>query len=179
MAHDEVNEGYARALFEIAQAEGVVDRVEEELFQLRELLKTNGKLLEFLKDANIKREGKREALTELFEGRVHSIVLNALMTISDQDRARRLLSVIEEYSSIAAGARERVSGEVVTAVPLDDATVRRMAKELSRITGKNVQLFQKLDRSILGGAIIKVGEQIIDGSLRRKLEQIKEQMTRS
>ena len=172
MPHDPINTGYARALFEQAQAEGIVSRVKEELFRLRELLKGNPDLLQFLKDPNIKHEGKRQALTELFQGRVHPLVLGTLIALSDQDRVSRLLHVIEEYSAIAAAARQTVSGELTTASKLDDATVGRIATEMSRVTGKNVQLFQKVDAGILGGAIIQVGEQIIDGSLRRKLDQI-------
>jgi F-type H+-transporting ATPase subunit delta len=103
-------------------------------------------------------------------------VLDTLITLSDQDRAGRVLHVIEEFSSCAAGATQKISGEVTTAIPIDDATLNRLATELSRITGKSVQLFQKVDASILGGAIIQVGEQIIDGSLRRKLDQIKERL---
>ena len=176
MPHDPINTAYARALFEMAQAEGVVSRVEEELFRLRELLKKNPDLLEFLKDPNIQHEGKRQALSDLFQGRVHPLVLNILITLSDQDRAARVLHVIDEFDAAAAASTQKVSGDVTTAVPLDDATLLRLAAELSRITGKSVQLFQKIDPSILGGAIIKVGEQIIDGSLRRKLDQIKERL---
>jgi F-type H+-transporting ATPase subunit delta len=176
MPHDSVNTGYARALFEMASVENAVSQVEEQLYRLRELLRTDPELLEFLKDPNVKREGKRHALTELFQGRVHSLVLNALFTISDQDRTGRLLPIIEEFSAVAAKARETVSGEVTTAIELDAAMLKKLTAELLRITGKNVQLFQKVDPSILGGAIIKVGEQIIDGSLRRKLDQIKERL---
>jgi F-type H+-transporting ATPase subunit delta len=176
MPHDPINTAYARALFEMAQAEGVISRVEEELFRLRELLKNNPDLLEFLKDPNVRHEGKRKALSDLFQGRVHPLVLNTLITLSDQDRAGRVLQVIEEFSASAASATQKVSGEITTAIPLDNATLTRLATELSRITGKSVQLFQKVDPSILGGAIIKVGEQIIDGSLRRKLDQIKERL---
>jgi F-type H+-transporting ATPase subunit delta len=176
MAHDPINSGYARALLEMAQAEGVTARVEEELFRLRELLKKNSELLEFLKDPNVKHEGKRKALSELFQGRVHPLVLNMLMTLSDQDRGGRVLNVIEEFSASATAATQNVSGEVTTAIPLDDATLGRLAAELSRITGKSVQLFQKVDPAILGGAIVQVGEQIIDGSLRRKLNQIRERL---
>ena len=85
MPQDPINSGYARALLEMAQAEGVVSRVEEELFRLRELLKKNPDLLEFLKDPNIQREGKRKALSDLFQGRVHPLVLNLLITLSDQE----------------------------------------------------------------------------------------------
>ena len=176
MPRDPINTGYARALFEMAQAEGVVGRIEEELFRLRELLKKNPDLLEFLKDPNVKHEGKRQALAALFQGRVHPLVLNTLITLSDLDRAGRVLHVIEEFDTSADDARQNVSGEITTAITLDDATLKRLATELSRITGKSVQLFQRIDPAILGGAIIKVGEQIIDGSLRRKLDQIKERL---
>jgi len=176
MPHDPINTAYARALFEMAQAEGIITRVEEELFRLRELLQKNPDLLEFLKDPNTKHEGKRQALGDLFQGRLHPLVLDTLITLSDQDRAGRVLHVIEEFSACAAGATQKISGEVTTAIPIDDATLNRLATELSRITGKTVQLFQKVDASILGGAIIQVGEQIIDGSLRRKLDQIKERL---
>ncbi|MGA2602850.1 MAG: ATP synthase F1 subunit delta [Verrucomicrobiia bacterium] len=176
MPHDPIDIGYAHALFEMAQPEGVAPRVEEELFRLRELLKKNTDLLEFLKDPNIQHEGKRKALTDLFQGRVHPLVLNMLITLSDQDRAGRVLHVIEEFSARVASATEKISGEVTTVVPIDNATLQRLAAELSRITGKSVQLFQKVDPLILGGAIIKVGDQIIDGSLRRRLDQIKERL---
>ncbi len=177
MAHDPINTGYARALFEMAQAEGVVSRVEEELFHLRELLKANPELLQFLKDPNVKPEGKRQALGDLFQGRVHPLVLSTLISLSDQDRAGRVLHVIEDFSTIAAAARQTITGEVTVVVAVADATLGRMATELSRITGKNVKLLQKIDPAILGGAIITVGEQIIDGSLRRKLDQMRERLT--
>jgi F-type H+-transporting ATPase subunit delta len=176
MPQNPITTGYARALFEMAQAEGVIAKVEENLFGLRELLKSSPDLLQFLKDPNIQHEGKRKALTELFKGRVHPLVLNFLITLSDHDRAGQIIHVIEEFGAVASSARQLVTGEVVSAIPLDDATLKRMAAELSRLTGKNVQLLQKVDPSILGGAVIKVGEQIIDGSLRRKLDQLKEQL---
>jgi F-type H+-transporting ATPase subunit delta len=176
MAHDPINTGYARALLETAQAEGVVQQIEEELFRLRELLKSNPNLLEFLKDPNVTREGKRHALDELFQGRAHPLELNTLLTISDMDRTSHLQQIIEEFIALAAATRQKVSGEIITTIALDDATLARLSAELSRITGKSVQLFQKVDPAILGGAIIKVGEQVIDGSLRRKLNQIKENL---
>src|ERR1700690_3315844 len=102
MPHDPINTGYARALLEMAQAEGLASRVEEELFRLRELLKKNPDLLEFLKDPNVKHEGKRKALGDLFQGRVQPLVLDTLITLSDMDRAGRVLHIIEEFSAAAA-----------------------------------------------------------------------------
>src|SRR5438046_10623896 len=105
MAQDPIITGYARALLEMAQAEGVVARVEEELFRLRELLKANPELLQFLKDPNVKPEGKRQALGELFQGRVHPLVLSTLLSLSDEVRAGRLLHVVVDLSKIGADAR--------------------------------------------------------------------------
>jgi len=173
MPHDPLNSAYARALLELAQAENAVDRAAEDLFRLGELLKANPTLLQFLKDANIAKEGKRQALADLFQDRVHPLVLDMLITISDLDRAGRLAAIIGEFTAQASAARQKVSGEIVSAVPLDPATLQRLAAELSRVTGKNVDLLPRVDPSLLGGAIIQVGEQIIDGSLRHKLEQMK------
>jgi len=176
MAHDPIPTGYARALLEMAQTENATSRVEEDLFRLRELLKTNPALLEFLKDPTIQRDGKRQALSELFQGRVHALTLNLLLTLADTDRVDRVLAVIESFSDLARAARQSVTGEVTTAAPLDDATLQRLAAELSRVTGKNVQLLQKTDPALLGGVVIQVGEQIIDNSLRRKLHQMQQQL---
>ena len=173
MARDPINIGYAQALLELARAETVVSEVEEQSFRVGELIKTNPNLLEFLKDSNVTREGKRHALEELFQRRVHPILLNMMVTASDTDRSNRLPAIIEEFTTLAAASRQQVTGEIVSAVEIDKETLARIAAELSRMTGKNVQLFQSVEPSIIGGAIIKIGEQIIDGSLRRKLDEIR------
>ncbi len=176
MAEEPTYQGYARALFEMAQAEDAVTRVEGELFRLRELLAETPDLLKFLKDPNIQREGKRQALAELFGQRVHPVVLNGLLALSDSDRAGDLGKVIDAYMSVAAAAKQTVSGEVTTAIPLDAALRERIETVLAQSTGKNVRLFERVDPAILGGAIIQVGDQVIDGSLRRKLDQLSEQL---
>jgi F-type H+-transporting ATPase subunit delta len=176
MADEPIYQGYARALFEMARAEDAVGQVEEELFRLRELLAESPDLLKFLKDPNIKREGKRQALAELFGARVHAVVLNGLLALSDSDRAGDLGKVIDAYMGVAASSKQQVSGEVTTAIPLEPALRERIETVLGQTTGKNVQLFERVDPAILGGAIIQVGDQVIDGSLRRKLDQLSEQL---
>lgn len=179
MPKDPILFGYARALLDMAQAEDAVGAVEQDLFRLRDLLRTNPQLLEFLKNPNLKREGKRQALTELFGERVHPLVLGWLLTLSDADRTGRLPAMLEEFMRLAAEARQTVAGEVITARPLEESVVEQMAEALSRALGKNVHLYQRVDASVLGGAIIKVGEQVIDGSLRYKLQQLQQQLSPS
>ncbi|MCS7047667.1 MAG: ATP synthase F1 subunit delta [Verrucomicrobiae bacterium] len=179
MPRDPVLTGYARALLDMAEAENAVGVVEQDLFRLRDLLRANPQLLEFLKNPNLKREGKRQALAELFEGRVHSLVLGWLLTLQDSDRVGRLPAIIEEFIRLAAEVRQTVAGEVITARPLEETVLEQMASALTRALGKNVHLYQRVDPSVLGGAIIKVGEQVIDGSLRYKLQQLQQQLAPS
>ncbi len=176
MSSDHIHQGYARALFEMAQAEGVVNEVEQQLFQLHELLRQTPELLKFLKDPNIKREGKRQALAEIFEGRVAAVLLNAMLALSDSDRAGEIVKVIDAFRDISAAAKERITGQVTTAISLDSGLRERLQNALGQLTGKQVELFERIDPSILGGAVIQVGEQVIDGSLRRKLDLLSEQL---
>jgi len=176
MASDPINAGYARALFEMARAEGLTEPIQQGLFRFRDLLRREPALLEFLKDPNIQPEGKRKALLELLEGRLHPVLLNWLLTLSEQGRIGRFFPIVEEFDSVAAAARQKITGEITTAFPLDEATLSRLAVELNRLTGKTVQLFPKTDPAILGGAVIQIGDQIIDASLRRRLEQIQQRL---
>ena len=138
MAHDSLNTGYARALFELARAEGVITRVQEELFRLRELLQGNPALLQFLKDPNVKPEGKRKALGDLFQGRVHPLVLGMLILISDQERGGNVLAIIEEFQTVASGASQTVSGEVTTAIKRAgaDLIITYFAEQLAKWIGE-------------------------------------------
>lgn len=173
MARDPINTHYAQALLALATAENAVDRVQADLQRLRELLQANPQLLWFLKDPTIRPEGKRQALAELFGGRVHGLVLHMLLILADQERGNRLMAILDEFDAQAAAARAVVTGTVSSALPLDEATLERLAAELSRLTGKRVQLVAKVEPGLLGGVVIQVGERIIDASLRRKLEQIR------
>lgn len=179
MSRDPILTGYARALFEMAHAEQAIAAVEEDVVRLREVVRANPQLLEFLKNPALKREGKQRALAELFEGRVHPVVLGWLLTLGDTDRGGRVLAMIEEFIRIASEARQSVVGEVITARPLEEAVVQQMAEALSRALGKNVHLYQRVDPGVLGGAVIKVGEQVIDGSLRYKLQLLQQELSPS
>ncbi|MCX7886133.1 MAG: ATP synthase F1 subunit delta [Verrucomicrobiae bacterium] len=178
MPSDPINGAYARALFEMCQAEGALDRVLEQSFQLRQLLKSNPALLAFLNDFNVPPEGKRRALSELLQERLHPVLLNMLMTLADQSRLGRVVAIVEEFERVAAGARRKLTAEVITAVPMDDRIMQRLGEELTRLSGKQVEVFPKVDPGIIGGAIIKIGNQIIDASLRHRLEQMRTQLAR-
>ncbi len=176
MGTDALVHGYAEALFKIAQTEGDLDVVEDELFRFGKLLESNHELKQALSDQSLERAERVKILEELLADKVSPHTLGLVTFIVAQDRARHLPQILEELSKIAAEARKSVLGEVRSAVPLDDKQQEELARALSKATGMNVELKVLVDPSIIGGIYAKVGDTIIDGSVKRRLEQLKEQV---
>ena len=176
MASEEVVRGYAEALFRIVRAEGELDRVEDELFRFGKILEQNHELKQVLSDKNIDRAQRMKVLEDLLADKVSPHTLSLLAFVVEQGRARQLPQILEQVTELAAEARESVVAEVRSAVPLDDNQRNELAASLSKATGKKVEIKDLVDPSIIGGVVAKVGDTVIDGSVRRRLEQLKEQV---
>jgi F-type H+-transporting ATPase subunit delta len=176
MATEEVIRGYAEALFRIVQAEGELDRVEDELFRFGKVLESNHELKQALSDQSIDRAQRTKVLEELLADKVSPHTLSLLGFVVEQGRARQLPQILDQLADLAAEARQSVVAEVRSAVPLDDNQRSQMAEALSKATGKKVEIKVLVDPSVIGGVVAKVGDTVIDGSVRRRLEQLKEQV---
>lgn len=176
MASSDVVHGYAEALFNVVRAEGELDRVEDELFRFGKLLESNHELKQALSDRSMEREQRAKILEELLSDKVSPHTLGLLNFIVGQGRARQLPQILEEVSELAAEARESVVAEVRSAVPLNDKQRKDLAAALSKATGKNVEVKVLVDPSVVGGVVTKVGDTVIDGTVRRRLEQLREQV---
>lgn len=174
---DQLVTGYAEALFKVVQAEGELDRVEDELFRFGKLLEQNHELKQALSDQSVDKQQREKVLDELLSDKVSAHTLGLLSFIVTQGRARQLPQILEQVSQLAADARQSVVAEVRTAVPLDDAQQAELAKSLSSATNKKVTVKVIIDPSVLGGVVAKVGDTVIDGSIRHRLDQLKEQVS--
>jgi len=177
VAENELVSGYAQALFGVVQAEGELDRVEDELFRFGKLLEQNHELKQALSDQGIDKQQREKVLEELLADKVSPHTLGLLSFIVTQGRARQLPQILEQLSQLAADARQMVVAEVRTAVPLDDAQQTELAKSLSSATNKKVTVKVIIDPTVLGGVVAKVGDTVIDGSIKRRLDQLKEQVS--
>lgn len=174
---DKLVQGYAEALFRIVQAEGELDRVEDEMFRFGKLLEQNHELKQALSDQGIDKQQREKVLDELLADKVSPHTLGLLSFIVTQGRARQLPQILEQLSQLAADARQSVVAEVRSAIPLDDAQQVELAKSLSHATNKKVTVKVIVDPTILGGVVAKVGDTVIDGSIKRRLDQLKEQVS--
>ncbi len=162
--------GYAQALFAIAEAEGVLERVEDELYRFARVVEREHSLREALTDPALLADRKKAVLQDLLGNRANPHTVSTLGFIVDQGRTRDLSRIIEELARLAAERRQRAVAEVRTAIPLDEQRRERLAAALSKATGKNVELKVLVDPSVMGGAVARVGDQVIDGTIRRRLE---------
>jgi F-type H+-transporting ATPase subunit delta len=178
MRADSVVKGYAAALFQVAKSEDFIEVVEDELYRLKEVLQGNSELREFLSNLQIAPEGKKKAVMEIFGKGISAVTLHHLNLVIDQGRQRKLLPIIEEFFALATAAREKVTAEVITSVPLSEEMAEKLRRALTKGTKKQVFLKARVDPSILGGAIVRVENKIIDGSLRRQLEQMRRAMVK-
>ena|ERR687892_2720304 len=176
MATDELIHGYAEALFRVVRAEGELDRVEDELYRFGKTLETNHELKQALSDQTLEKGQRVKILEELLGDKVSEHTLGLLTFIVSQGRARHLPQILEEVSELAAEARNSVVAEVRTAIPLDGEQRKKLAEALSKATGKRVEVKVLVDPSVIGGVVAKVGDTVIDGTIKHRLEQLREQV---
>jgi F-type H+-transporting ATPase subunit delta len=173
----EVIRGYAQALFSIADAEGELETVEDELFRFARTLETENQLRETLTDPALPVDRKKAVLSEILGGKAGSLTVSILGFLVEQGKARELGLIVEELMQLAAERRKAAVAEVRTAIPLEDEQKRALAEALAKATGKTVQLKVVVDPSVIGGVVARVGDQVIDGSIRKRLELAKERMS--
>ena len=169
-------DAYAAALFEVARAEGQTADVEDELFRFARTLESNDQLRDALTDQRIP-AAKREAIVEdLLGDRASPVTANLVSFVVGAGRGRDLPSIIDRRVARAAEERQHEVAEVTSAVPLDDDQQRRLAEALGNATGKRVEVRVHVDPSILGGIVARVGDTVIDGSVRHRLDLLKEKL---
>ena len=173
---DAVVQGYAEALLSVAEAEGVLETVEDELFRFAKVVEKQGKLRDALTDPGLPFERKRAVLQDLLGERASLHTLNLLAFLVEQGRARELGRIIQGVAEEAARRRERALAEVRTAVPLTGPQRNRLREALSKASGRDVELKVLVDPSVVGGVEARVGEQVFDGTVRSRLRAAKERL---
>ena len=169
-------EGYAAAVFEAARAEGAVDIVGEELYRFSHALDTHAELRKALLDESVPAERRQGIIEDLFEGKVSRLTTAIVSFLVATGRARELSEIAVGLVNRIAAEHEKEVAEVRSAVPLSDDQRDRLAEALSNNLGKPVEVRVIVDPSVMGGLIARVGDVVIDGTIRHRLELLKEAM---
>src|SRR5512134_790317 len=170
---DQRNDGYARALFEIARAEGNIDEVEDELFRFARNVESSDDLRNALTDEQLPVAKRQSIVEDLLGGKASSTTVQLVSLVVGSGRGRDLPAIIDRLVERAAASKDRAVAEVRSAVPLTGDQQQRLSAALANATGKRVELKVVVDPSVLGGRVATVGDSVIDGSTRTRLDQLK------
>ena len=167
-------DSYATALFEVAKAEGAQGPVVAELASFAQALESSPELQRALVDQMIPVERRQTVVTELLGGKAHPVTVNLLSFLVGAGRAKDIAGVVASMRSLSATAQGRAAGEVRSAHPLSLEQQQKLTAAVSKSTGKAVELTFLVDPTVLGGVVTTIGDTVIDGTIRHRLEQLKE-----
>ncbi len=165
---------YASALFDLAREENQISEVEEDLDKFQRLYDESADMVRLIKSPVIPADEQSRALIVLFErAGIGALVQNFFKLIARNRRLFAAPDMVRAYRVLAARSRGEVAAEVTSAHPLSDALAHELRDVLKASVGKDVRLATKVDPSLLGGLIVKLGSRMVDTSLRTKLTSLK------
>jgi len=170
---DDRTTAYAEALFAVARAEGPLAEIEDELFRIAQVIKGNDELRDSLADPHIPMATRQQIIVDLLEGKAQPATTNLVGMVVGNGRIRDLPAIVGELVSMSAREANKEVAEIRSAIALTDDQKTRLADALGQATGKQVEIKVIVDPSIKGGVVAQVGDTVIDGSVRRRLDQLR------
>jgi ATP synthase F1 delta subunit len=169
---EELAQVYARALLEVALDEGKLEILHEQLAQLAEAVEANRQLAIFFFSPYFTTEEKKSGLERVVQD-ADPTLLNFVRVLIENHRMPVLFRIRQEFQRLWEEENRMLPVEITSAVELDPKTAERLGETIGERTGRRVQLAARIDPEIIGGVILRVGNSILDASIRNRLEQLR------
>jgi len=169
---EELAQVYARSLFQAALENGKLDELREQLGQFADALEQNRELAVFFFSPYFSTTEKRQALDTLLDG-ADELFVNFLSLLIENHRMPVIYRIRQEYERLWEEENKTLPVEITSAIALDAATTESLGRTIGERAGRKVTLAARVDPDILGGIIIRVGNSILDASIRNRLEQLR------
>jgi F-type H+-transporting ATPase subunit delta len=167
---------YARGLFIVTERRRETAQALADLLGLLEVLKPGSRVAYFLATPEVRLLEKRAALERGLKGRVLPVVGLFIDLLLRKKRMGEFATAVAEFESLVEKAQGIQRAQVVSATPLNEAELERLHRELERFTGSHIKITTALEPELLGGALVKIGDRVIDRSVRTLLRAIAEQL---
>jgi len=175
---DEIAQVYARALFEVAKELGLLDEIREQLMQFADALASDRELAVFFFSPYFSTEEKKEGLKRAVDG-AEPVFMNFLEALIEGHRMPVVFRIRARYEELWDDEKQLLPVDVTSAVALDARTVRSIGARVGEQTGRTVELSSHVDTEILGGIVLRVGNFVLDASIRNRLNQLRKQVARA
>ena len=175
---EEIAEVYARALFEAAKDDGVLDRVHDELGQFADTLDEDRNLQVFLFSPYFSSEEKKDGIRRIVSD-ADERVLNFLELLAERHRMPALFRIRRIFEGLWADENKLLPVVVTSATELDAGLVEDIGKRIEEQTGRRVELSSNVNPDVLGGLMVRVGNMVLDATVRNRLEQLRKQVAKA
>jgi F-type H+-transporting ATPase subunit delta len=175
---EEIAQVYARSLFEVAQEQDKLDVVRDQIGQFADALDGSRELQTFFFSPYFSTEEKKDGLDKALEGE-DDVVRNFLAVLIENHRMPALFRIRRELDAMWREVNQLLPVQVTSAVELDEAVTRQIGEEIGRQTGRTVELSTNVDPDVLGGIVVRVGNSILDASIRTRLDRLRKQVARA
>ncbi len=175
---EEIARVYARALFEAAKEHGLLDVVREQLAQFVEALNSNRQFALFCFSPYFSTEEKKQGLERALTG-AEPIFMNFLQALVERHRMPAIFRIRTRYEDLWKEENRLLPVEITSAVKLDDATIAEIGERVGDQAGRKIELSSRVDPDIIGGIVLRVGNSILDASIRNRLNQLRKQVARA
>jgi F-type H+-transporting ATPase subunit delta len=164
---------YVAAMFEIASANEAVSVVEDDMFRLARAIESNEQLRAALNDTSLPADRRQNIVEQLLGGKAHNVTVQLVSLLVGTGHISLLPQVADALVKRASSSKQMEVAEVRSAVVLTDAQKARLAEALSKVAGKPVNLKVVVDPSVIGGLVATIGDEVIDDTVRTRLDQVK------
>jgi ATP synthase F1 delta subunit len=175
---EEIAQVYARSLFEVAQEQDKLDVVRDQIGEFADALDRSRELQTFFFSPYFSTEEKKQGLDKALEGE-DEVVRNFLAVLIENHRMPALFRIRRELDAMWREVNKLLPVQVTSAVELDEAVTRQIGEEIGRQTGRKVELTTNVDPDVLGGIVLRVGNSILDASIRTRLDRLRKQVARA
>jgi F-type H+-transporting ATPase subunit delta len=175
---EEIATVYARSLFEVAKEQDKLDEIREQLGQVADALDADRELQIFFFSPYFSTEEKQDGLRKVIDG-AEPAVLNFLELLVENHRTPALFRIRREYDQLWEHENKLLPVEITSAVELDDEIARRIGDEIGEQTGQRVELTKTVDPDIIGGLVLRVGNSILDASIRNRLDNLRKNVAKA
>ena len=167
---------YALALYQVAEENGKVEEYLTDLRQICDLVYNNKDFYEIIKHPQISTTKKKDTFISIFKGNIDEEVLSFLLLLIEKDRILNLRDQLKQMEKIHLEKNNTVIANVKSVITLTDNEVQLLTSKLEKKYDKKIILEQEIDKSIIGGLYVRVGNDVIDGTVKSKLDEMKDLM---
>jgi F-type H+-transporting ATPase subunit delta len=169
---DELAEVYARSLFEVAREHDKLDELREQLAQFADALDSNRELAVFFFSPYFSTKEKQDALARILDG-ADALFVNFLELLIEKHRMPVIFRTRQQFEQMWEREHQLLPVDITSAIELDQATTESLGRRIGERAGRKVRLAAHVDPDILGGIVLRVGNSILDASIRNRLEQLR------